>query len=772
VRYRTTILLGAFLLFQIQPQIARVVLPWFGGGPAVWSACLLFFQVQLLGGYAYAHLLHRYLTPRSQAALHVSLLAASLLFLPIVPGEHWQPHGTEDPTLHILLLLFATVGLPYMLLAATGPILQSWFAREFRGRSPYRLYALSNIGSLAALISFPFVFEPNLTIGVQANLWAAAYVGFAMLTGACAWSASKTPDWAGAQPTVRAATASENDLRQPVAVDAITQAFAKFALQPAFTSGLNSTTANRVRAETTQLVAERPVKAAATATATPTPTPTANATDAQPTTTPAPGHRQILRWIALATLPSVMLLAVTNVICIDVAVIPFFWVMPLAIYLLTFVLTFDGQRWYRPVAMGATLAAIAILLLLCAEASWFAGSVAVQATAFAAVLFLCGMVCHGELVRQKPAPAHLTGFYLAVATGGAIGGTFVAIAAPLLFDTYLELELGLGCCAVVGLFACAQQMADPEVKVRLLKRRVMPFGIGVAVAAAIVVSTSDSSQSIDRSRNFFGRITVQQLNKRQPQADSQSTVQTIRRLRHGSTLHGEQITGEAVEAGMGHTYFGAESGVAYALRNHPDQALRPLRVGIIGLGTGTLAYYANKLDQYTFYEINPAIVHAADTHFTYVADARKNGATVNVQLGDARVQMARALQQSNSGQFDVLVIDAFSSDSIPVHLLTREANRIYWQHLKPDGILLAHVSNRHLDLIPVVRGLAIDAEKQLRLVTVQSEDTNTNTGSAWAILTDNEAFLAAAAMRNAPDARERPSLLWTDDFSSLWHVIR
>lgn len=764
MRYRTTILLGAFLLFQIQPQIARVVLPWFGGGPAVWSACLLFFQVQLLGGYAYAHLLHRYLAPRSQAALHVTLLAASLLFLPIAPGEHWQPQGTEDPTLHILLLLFATVGLPYMLLAATGPILQSWFAREFRGRSPYRLYALSNIGSLAALLSFPFVFEPNLTIGVQANVWAAAYVGFAILTGACAWSASQAPNGVGAQPTAGATKARANDLRQPVAVDAITQAFAKFALQPAFTSGLDSTAANRVRAETTQLIAERPVQAAAITTAT--------ANDAQPSTTPAPGRRQILRWIALATLPSVMLLAVTNVICIDVAVIPFFWVMPLAIYLLTFILTFDGQRWYRPVAMGSTLAAISILLLLCAEASWFAGSVAVQATAFAAILFLCGMVCHGELVRQKPVSAHLTGFYLAVATGGAIGGTFVAIAAPLLFDTYLELEIGLGCCAVVGLFACAQQMANPKAKVRLLKRRVMPFGIGVAVAAAIVVSTSDSSKSIDRSRNFFGRITVQQLENSQPQGDAPSIVQTVRRLRHGSTLHGEQITGDAVEAGMGHTYFGAESGVAYALRNHPAAALRPLRVGIIGLGTGTLAYYANRLDQYTFYEINPAIVRAAETHFTYVAEARTRGATANIQLGDARVQMERALQQSNSGQFDVLVIDAFSSDSIPVHLLTREANRIYWQHLKPDGILLAHVSNRHLDLVPIVLGLAKDAGKQLRLVTVQSKDTNTNTGSAWAILTDNEAFLAQPAMREAPDGNDRSSLLWTDDFSSLWHVIR
>ncbi len=766
MRYRTTILLGAFLLFQIQPQIARLILPWFGGGPAVWSACLLFFQVQLLGGYAYAHALHRYLTPRSQAVVHITLLVTSLIFLPIVPGEHWKPNGTEDPTLHILMLLFATVGLPYLLLAATGPVLQSWFAREFQGQSPYRLYALSNIGSLAALLSFPFLFEPNLTIGVQANSWAVAYVAFFVLSGACAWSSSQSRDRdhvsAHSSPTARAPEIRPIPVQEPAALDPVSQAFATFALQPAFTSGLSVAVASRVRAETANLVGDR----------NPGPVATVAATATSPATTPAPGREQFLRWIAFAALPSVMLLAVTNVICIDVAVIPFFWVMPLAIYLLTFVLTFDSERWHRPVAMGSTLAAAAVLLLFFAEASWFAGSVAIQATAFCAILFLCGMVCHGELVRQKPAPAYLTGFYLAVATGGAIGGTLVAVVAPLLFDTFLEVEIGLGVCAMVGAFACVRRMANPEAKARLLKHRALPFALGVASAAAIVIHVSESSQCIDRSRNFFGRITVQQTVKVETPGGAPPTMQTSRRLRHGSTLHGEQITGDSVEPGMGHTYFGKESGVAYALRNHPAAALRPLRVGIIGLGTGTLAYYARKRDDYTFYEINPAIVRVAETHFTYVGDARARGAMASIQIGDARVQMERALQQTKPQRFDVLVIDAFSSDSIPVHLLTREANHVYWQHLKPDGILVAHVSNRYLDLLPVVRGLATDAGKQLRLVTIHSKDTNTNTGSAWAIVTDNEEFLAQEAMRDAPAENDRPSLLWTDDFSSLWHVIR
>ncbi len=759
MRYRTTILLGAFLLFQIQPQIARVVLPWFGGGPAVWSACLLFFQVQLLAGYAYAHLLHRHLAPRSQAIVHVALLAASLLFLPIVPGEHWKPTGTEDPTLHILLLLFATVGLPYLLLAATGPILQSWFAREFRGRSPYRLYALSNIGSLAALLSFPFLFEPNLTIGVQANSWAVAYVAFFVLSGACAWSSSRACGPLVAQPTQSVVVPKARSLAPAVAaaLDPVTKAFARFTLQPAFASGLSAAVVNRMRAEAMTCAGGE--------------SPTGQAI-ASAAATPAPERRQILRWIALAALPSVMLLAVTNVICIDIAVIPFFWVMPLAIYLLTFALTFDSERWYRPAAMGATLAVVAVLLLFFAEASWFAGSVAVPATAFCVVLFLCGMVCHGELVRGKPAPEYLTGFYLAVATGGAIGGVLVAVVAPLLFDTYLEVEVGLGVCAMVGVFACARRMANPILKARMLKRRALPFAFGIAFAAAIVIRASENSQCIDRSRNFFGRITVQQTVKREVVGDVVRIVQKSRRLRHGSTLHGEQITGDAVEPGMGHTYFGNESGVAYALRNHPAATLRPLRVGVIGLGTGTLAYYAQKRDDYTFYEIDPAIVRVAEAHFTYLGDARARGALASIQMGDARVQMERELQQGNARTLDVLAIDAFSSDSIPVHLLTSEANHVYWRHLATDGILLVHVSNRYLDLIPVVRGLAVDAGKQLRLVTVLSEDTNTNIGSAWAIVTDNEEFLAQAAMRDASDAAGRASILWTDDFSSLWHVVR
>ena len=434
----------------------------------------------------------------------------------------------------------------------------------------------------------------------------------------------------------------------------------------------------------------------------------------------------------MAALPSVMLLAVTNVICIDIAVIPFFWVMPLAIYLLTFVLTFDSDRWYRPVGMGSSLAVVAVLLLFFAEAPWFAGSVAAPATAFCIVLFLCGMVCHGELVRQKPAPAYLTGFYLSVSTGGAIGGALVAVVAPLLFDTYLEVEIGLGMCAMVGVFGCVRYMANPVLKARMLKRRALPFAFGIAFAAAIVIRASEDSLCIYRSRNFFGRITVQQAIKVEDVDGTLSIVQTSRRLRHGSTLHGEQITGAAVEAGMGHTYFGNESGVAYAIKNHPAALQRPLRVGIIGLGTGTLAYYANERDDYTFYEIDPAIHRVAETYFTYVGDARARGAVASVQIGDARIQMERALQQGHAQEFDVLVIDALSSDSIPVHLLTREAGRIYWQHLAKGGVLLVHVSNRYLDLVPVVRGLALDANKQLRLVTVQSEDTNTHIGSAWA----------------------------------------
>ncbi len=763
MRYRTTILLGAFLLFLVQPQLARVILPWFGGGPAVWSTCLLFFQVMLLAGYAYAHVLQRLLAPRAQALLHVTLLIVSLAFLPVLPAGHWRPTAAENPTLQILLLLFANVGLPFLLLAATGPLLQAWFTREFAGRAPYRLYALSNFGSLAALLSFPFLFEPNLTNGMQAHAWSIAYITFVACCAACAWSASAATRPTGTELAPAEPRPDRRDPGTGTRGDLLPPALVAFANAPAFTAGLTTSVAERVRAELAELIGPRPTGPMRPAAPTPAAIGAAQAPDA----------RQCRRWIALASLPSAMLLAVTNAICVDIAVTPFFWVMPLAIYLLTFVLTFDSDRWYRPVFMGAMLTALAIVLLACADAAWFAGSVATQATTMLATLFLCGMVSHGELVRLKPAPAHLTGFYLCVATGGAIGGAFVALAAPLLFRSYLEVEIGLGLCAVVGVFACVRRLAGAEAKTRLLRRRVLPFVLGVALAGAIVVRARDGAQTIERSRNFFGRVTVQQLTH-VAEANGRRLVQTTRRLRHGSTLHGEQVTGDGVAPGAGHSYFGYESGVAHALRRHPQVANGPLRVGIVGLGTGTLAYYARRNDRYSFYEIDPAIARVAEQHFTYVADARRRGAEVRVLLGDARIQMERELLSGTPPRLDVLVIDAFSSDSIPVHLLTQEANRIYWQHLAADGMLLVHISNRYLDLLPVVRGLAADANRQLRCVTVRAEDTNTNVGSAWAIVTDNAQFLAQAEMQTAAAAPSSPlhSLLWTDDFSSLWHVLR
>ncbi|MCR9243554.1 MAG: hypothetical protein NXI31_00875 [bacterium] len=768
MRYHITILLGAFLLFQVQPQLARVILPWFGGGPAVWSACLLFFQTQLLAGYAYAHYLHCRLAPWSQAVVHIALLVTSLLFLPVAPGAQWKPTGTESPTLHILLLLFATVGLPYMLLAATGPLLQGWFTREHRGRSPYRLYSLSNVGSLAALLSFPFLFEPNLTISVQANVWSVAYVVFLGSCVWCAWSFARTTARTDAGSVPGRRTRPIRDVGSHGAAPAAVPGLAAFATAPGFTAGLDLTVAASVRAEIAGLFGAVPPSGPTTRRE------PARCADARVGSEATVGHRQLRRWVALAALPSVMLLAVTNVICVDIAVTPFFWVMPLAIYLLTFVLTFDSDRWYRPVAMGVALTTLAVMLLFCAEASWFVGSVVLQVVALCATLFLCGMVCHGELVRQKPAPERLTAFYLAVALGGAVGGVIVAVIAPVCFDTFLELDIGLGLCAVVGLFTAARSSVDPEKMTRLLGRRVLPFAFGVAFAGAIVIRASQNFDCIERSRNFFGRAMVQEVVGREYQG-GQDVVQVTRRLRHGSTLHGEQIRGGRVAAGMGHTYFGEESGVAYALRNHPAAGQRPLHVGIIGLGTGTLAYYAHERDHYTFYEIDPVIVRISEQYFTYLADARLRGAFTSVKLGDARVQMDRELATGRRHGFDVLIVDAFSSDSIPVHLLTREANRIYWRQLAPDGILLTHLSNRFLDLLPVARGLATDAHKQLRVVTVQSKETNTKIGSAWAIMTDNREFLAGARMQLA--AREdslepHRELLWTDDFSSLWHVMR
>ena len=383
--YALTIFTGAFLLFQVQPLIGKYILPWFGGGPGVWTTCMMFFQVLLLGGYAYAHFTSRWLKPRTQAIVHLILLAGALALLPITPSDSWKPHGGGNPTLQILALLAASLGLPYFVLSTTGPLLQQWFSRAQPGRSPYRLYALSNVGSLLALVSYPFFFETHFTRKTQAGLWAWGLVAYVLCCGFCAIRLWKSI----VQSQEREADLAEHATR---------------------------------------------------------------ATPASAINYPVSTIHHLL-WLLLPACASVLLLATTNKLCQDVAVIPFLWVAPLALYLLSFIICFDSPRWY--VRYPFTLALIAALGGLC----WalFNGSdlsLSRQVAIYCGGLFICCMVCHGELYRLKPDPSHLTGYYLMIAAGGALGGLLVAVAAPLLFTDYYELHWGLFLCGLLFLFVC------------------------------------------------------------------------------------------------------------------------------------------------------------------------------------------------------------------------------------------------------------------------------------------------------------------------------
>ncbi len=691
LRLCLTIFLSAFLLFQVQPLIGRYILPWFGGGPAVWTACMLFFQLLLLVGYAYAHLISSRLRRAHQAWLHVGLLAVSLWFLPIKPDAAvWKPLTPEEPTGHILALLLATVGMPYVLLSSTAPLIQRWFSLTYPGQSPYRLYALSNAGSLLALLTYPVVMEPSLTLGTQVVVWSLAFAVFAVL---CGWSA------------------------------------AHFARLPA------------------------PA--------------TSPATTADPDhSDPKPALPTILLWLGLAAMGSVMLLATTNQMCQEVAVIPFLWVLPLSLYLLTFIISFEHERWYRRRSSGLLLAATSVsaVIVLAGGAHvplW------IQIIVHSVTVFACCMSCHGELARAKPHPRHLTLFYLAVAAGGALGGTFVALGAPRLFSGYWEYHLGLAGCVLLVLIAWYRD----GVRHRSSQRPIDWWGrVGLVYAllllALLYQTHRHASDALAVSRNFYG---VLRLDERTDLAGPKLT------LTHGRVIHGYQY--QDPEKRLWPTaYYGPDSGVGLALTHHPlrkegNPHNGGLRVGVVGLGAGTVAIYGRPADYFRFYEINPAVLRYSNEYFTYRSTS---AAKVDVVLGDARIRMEREIADGAAQQFDVLAVDAFSSDAIPIHLITRESAAVYWKHLKDDGVLLFHVSSRSLDLAPITRALAEDCGCEAVRIESPKDEARGVSKATWVALSRNQAFLSNDAIRNVAkpwNDQDRPPLLWTDDYAALWQVL-
>ncbi|MDF1562116.1 MAG: fused MFS/spermidine synthase [Deltaproteobacteria bacterium] len=679
-RFAPTIFLGALLLFGVQPMIARFITPWFGGGTAVWATSLVFFQTGLLGGYAYAHGIRRHLSPRRQAALHLLLLALTLLFLPIVPRPPASPPA--DPTLGILGLLAGTVGAPYLLLSSTGPLMQSWFALARPGDSPYRLYALPNLGSLLGLLAYPFALEPLLGLEAQAWSWSGVYLAFAALSVACAL------------PLLRRDTVW-------------------------------------------------PLDAPADRSAAP------------------PWHHPLL-WLLLPGSGSLFLLATTNQLVQDVASVPFLWVLPLSLYLVTFIVAFERDRWYHRGVWIPLLALATLTSLLIVEAGpsvrlWL------QVTSYSATLFTACMVCHGELARLRPAPDRLTGFYLLVSLGGAAGGAFVALGAPLLFDGYWEYPLGL-----VLVFLLLGLVALPWRSRSLpgLLRRGLVAGWTLAVVLLVLFALADREKklrsSLESERNFHGVLRVKEAGR--------GGEDWYRMMMHGQTRHGDQYLAPH-RRGFATTYYGRESGVGLALRLHPRAAAPGFTVGVIGLGAGTLAAHAREGQRYLFYELDPAVERMAREHFTYLADS---AASVEVVLGDARFVLEQERRAGALRGFDVLVVDAFSSDAIPVHLLTAEAFALYRAHLAADGILAFHISNRHLQLEPVVRGLAASQGWEVRRVRRDRDGATGGVMSNWALLTRNRDFLASEELDAAlvPWTAGLEPVVWTDDRASILGLLK
>lgn len=688
--YASAITLSAFLLFQVQPLIGKHLLPWYGGSAAVWSTCLLFFQTLLFLGYLYAHLVGTRLAPRRQGIIHLALLASSLAFLPLAPGSSWKPADQSLPTLRILAFLGASLGLPYLLLAANGPLLQRWFSLR-SPRAPWRLYALSNLGSLFGLLSYPFLVEPLLPLLGQGRLWSGLYLLFATAVAGCAVG------------LVRAAPALRTQAPDPIA-----------------------DTAPEARGSSPALV------------------------------------------LGLSLAGSLLMAATTHYLCQHVAVVPLLWVLPLALYLVSFIIVFADDRLYR----RAILLPLLALGTAAAAATLFAGfhlGLPTRILVIAAHLFIGCWVLHGELARRKPAPRRLTGYYLLIAAGGALGTAFVTFAAPVLFPDYWEYHTGLAVCWGTALLAA---LRSPEASRLTPRRAQQAWAAGLASLLALVPvlrweTMVTAAESVRMERNFYGSLRVTEPDRDDP-------ARHRLELSNGGVLHGLQFV--APERRRHPTaYYGLRSGVGLGLRGAREgRGARgepaALRIGCIGLGVGVIAAHTVPGDVVRFYELNPAVAAVADDEFTFLSEA---GGTVAVVLGDARLTLERELAQTGSQEFDVLIVDAFTGDAIPAHLLTRECLRLYFAHLKPTGRLLVHISNRYLDLRPLLLGLAGDAGQAALIVATLGDDTGV-LGATWAaIARDGNVFSAEereAAARSGPPP-SRPAVVWTDEYSNIFGLL-
>ncbi len=679
--HAAAIFLSAFLLFQVQPLAGKALLPWYGGSAQVWSTCLVFFQAMLFLGYLYAHLLGTRLAPRWQGIAHLALLALSLCFLPLAAEAAWMPPDQSQPVPRILAFLGATLGLPYFLLSANGPLLQRWYALRSPG-SPWRLYALSNLGSLLGLVSYPFLVEPLLPLDAQRRLWSGGYALFAAAVAVCAVGLARA-----APPLAAAPRAGEP--------------------------------AEDASAARTALV------------------------------------------LALALAGSLLMAAATHYLCQHVAVIPLLWILPLALYLASFIVVFAGERWYSRRRLLPLLA----LATAAAAATLFFGLRAGLLTRIAVLLghlFVGCLVLHGELARLKPSPRRLTGYYLLIAAGGALGTAFVAFAAPALFAGYWEYHVAVAACWGLALVAALRGAGAAAGRAATVAATLSVLALVLALRWQTLQALA---QSVRAARNFYGTLQVVERDPDDPQR---------RRLEltHGGVVHGSQL---AARPRRPTVYYGPDSGLAAGIRAAREQARAAggsgaLRIGCIGLGVGSLAAHLAPGDTLRFYELDPDVLAVARENFTFLADA---AAPVEVVLGDGRLSLERELDDPGSRHYDLLVVDAFTGDAIPAHLLTRECLRLYRGHLAPGGRLMLHISNRYLDLRPLALGLGRDAGLKTLIVDTLATDP-ADLGATWASLAAHagafspEERALAAASRPLPLAH---AALWTDEYSNVFSLL-
>jgi hypothetical protein len=736
--FSLTLLLSSTLLFLVQPLFARMVLPLLGGTPAVWNTCMVFYQAALLVGYAYAHLLTRLLSVRWQILLHSGLLLLPFLALPIAVADNWAPPGDRTPIPWLLALLAVSVGLPFAVVSTSAPLLQRWFAGTGHpsGRDPYFLYAASNLGSMTALLCYPLLMEPLLALQYQSLLWSAGYTLLALCILGCGllrWYSCSTTE-------------------------------------------------------------ELP-----------------ESTSALPGSGVRPTLKRRLHWLALALVPSSLLLGVTTHLTTDIAALPLLWILPLALYLLTFILVFSRLG---PVLHPWMIRLLAPLLLglLATTISNYRPGLLLDIGLHLVVFFVLTMVCHGELARLRPAPEHLTEYYLLMSVGGVLGGLFNALVAPVWFTMTLEFPLALvavcllkptqaptpertfslgrhglllfvlaGWTAVmvavenhVDLDGWAKHIGAPAVLVFLVLGYLTPlvgcyfqsrwsfrFASCVAVVLLAGYFCREAGSPVHyRTRSFFGQITVR------PDPQRQHTW-----FLHGSTLHGIQSLDPARrQEPLAYFHRTGPLGQLFAALAGPRA---PKNVGVTGLGIGTLAAYALPGQSWTFYEIDPAVEQVARDarYFNYLEDCENRGVDLAVVLGDARLQ----LKAARSRVYDLLVLDAFSSDSIPIHLVTRQALALYLDKLAENGVLVFNISNRYIDLEPVLARLADDAG----LVGYVQHDSNLaghpgKFESSYVVLARQPQTLERLGL----DQRWKPlvirpgTLLWTDDFSNLIGVLK